>query len=389
MLGRVPLAPVATLLLAAYVVLIFLLSAAALLGYRLFKLLPGRPGGEGHKVSIIVPAKEEADTLRDSLASLTAMRYPSTELIVVCGPSHDGTEDVANEFAGKMTVLKEPERPAGWMGKSWACHHGYLRSTGDVLLFADGDVIHSQESLRVALANLDAEKAGLLSLWPQIVTRARSERVFFPASLFFLCAGVAAASSRRTAEGRKVDGANGQYIMVRRDVYDAIGGHAAIKTEIMEDGAIGRRAFAHGFTVTNYDGDGYVKVLPYARFGEAWEAHERFGAGLVPSWGALIFACTLTLAYFVGPFALLAAGLSESGVALAVAATCACALVFATDAFFSRKASRLGYFLLAPLSGLLVTAAFAAGFLRFRRGGITWKGVKYGRDSFKPLGSKK
>jgi chlorobactene glucosyltransferase len=376
---------VAASLLSGYVLLVLLLGLAALAGYSMFKPLARLPAGGAHKVSIIVAVKNEADTLRQSLASLTELGFPANEVIVVCGPSGDGTERVAQEFADRVTVLREPERPPDWLGKSWACHHGYLRSTGDVLLFADGDVVHSRESLGVVLANLDSKNADLLSIWPEIVTRTRSERVIFPASLFFLCAGVVATAVRPTPKGRRVDGANGQYIMIKREAYAAIGGHAAIRTDIMEDGAMGRRALRHGLEVVNLNGDGYVKVKPYSRFGEAWEAHERFGAGLIPSWGVLVGACALTLAYFVGPFVLLAAALAMSSWASTVAAGCMCALVYATQAFFSLKGARVQYFLLAPLSGLVVTAAFATGFVRFRRGGIAWKGVKYASDRFRAL----
>ncbi|HVC27714.1 MAG TPA: glycosyltransferase family 2 protein [Nitrososphaerales archaeon] len=371
-------------LLLLYALFVLLLSLAALTGYRMFKPLARLSGGSGHKVSIIVAARNEADTLRESLASLSKLDYPDKEVIVVCGPSNDGTEELAREFEGRMTVLSEPERPPDWLGKSWACHHGYLRSTGDVLLFADGDVVHSRESLGVALANLDSKKADLLSVWPKIVTRTRSERLIFPTSVFFLCVGVAA-SARRTPEGRRVNGANGQYIMIRRDAYTAIGGHAAIKTDIMEDSAIGRGALGRGLEVLNADGDGFVDVLPYSRFGEAWEAHERFGAGLLPSWGALAGTVVVTLAYFVGPFALLGLAIATMNSAYAIVAACTCGLVLATQAFFSLKVSRARYLLLAPLSGLLVTAASATGFFRFRRGGITWKGTRYGIDRFKPL----
>ncbi len=173
--------------------------------------------------------------------------------------------------------------------------------------------------------------------------------------------------------------------MIRRDAYSAIGGHAAIKTDIMEDSAIGRRAIGHGLEVLNADGEGYVKVKPYSRFGEAWEAHERFGAGLLPSWGAVAGTIFVTLAYFVGPLALLGVALATTNAAFAVVAAFTCALFFATQAFFSRKVSRVQYFLLAPLSGLLVTAASVTGFVRFRRGGITWKGTRYASDRFKPL----
>ena len=93
----------------------------------------------------------------------------------------------------------------------------------------------------------------------------------------------------------------------------------------------------------------------------------------------------LTLAYFLGPFALLAAAIATTDGTLAIAAGGMCALVLATQAYFSSKASRVQYFLLAPLSGLIVATALSAGFFRFRRGGITWKRVKYSSDHFKPL----
>lgn len=373
-----------TALLSGYASLVLLLSLASLRGYTMFKPLSPLPLERRHKVSVVVAAKNEADTLQESLASLAELDYPDKEVIVVCGPSDDGTEEVAEKFAGKMTVLREPPRPPDWLGKSWACHHGYQRSTGDVLLFADGDVIHSPESIGVALANLDAKQAGLLSVWPEIVTRTRAERLIFPTSVFFLCLGVLA-SSKRTPRGRRVNGANGQYIMIRREAYDSIGGHAAIKSDIMEDSAIGRGALGRGLEVLNADGDGYVKVKPYSRFGEAWEAHERFGAGLLPSWGALAATCVLTVAYFVGPFALLGLALATANWAYALAGLATCALVLGTQEFFSLKVSRAQYFLLAPISGLLVTAASVTGFVRFRRGGITWKRVRYASDRFKPL----
>src|SRR5271155_1203636 len=184
-------------LLSGYAVLILLLSLASLRGYAMFKPLSRLRAQRPHKVSIVVAAKNEADTLRECLTSLAELDYPDKEVIVVCGPSDDGTEAVAEEFAGRMTVMREPPRPADWLGKSWACHHGYQRTTGDVLLFADGDVIHSRESLGIALANLDADEADLLSVWPEIVTRTKAERLIFPTSVFFLCLGVLA-SSRRT-----------------------------------------------------------------------------------------------------------------------------------------------------------------------------------------------
>jgi chlorobactene glucosyltransferase len=376
---------IALALLLLYALIVLLASAAALIGYGMFKPL-GRPReGRPHKVSIVVAAKEEADMLRESLASLTKLDYKDKEVIVVYGPSQDGTEQLAQEFAGDMTVIRDPERPPDWLGKSWACHHGYLKSTGDILLFCDADVVHTPESLGVVLANLDSQGIDLLTLWPEIVTRTRSERVIFPATVFFLCTGLATGGAKRTPRGRVINGANGQYIMITREAYDAIGGHEAIKTDIMEDSAIGRSVIGRGLNVVNANGEGFLKVMPYARFAEAREAHERFGAGLIPSWGALVGVCVMSLLYFVGPFALLGAALLTSDETLAIAAAFMSALVLATQAYFSLKVSRAGYFLLAPLSGVVVTAALVAGFVLFRRGGIVWKNVRYASDRFKHL----
>ncbi len=106
---------------------------------------------------------------------------------------------------------------------------------------------------------------------------------------------------------------------------------------------------------------------------------------MLPGLPQLAAAFTVTVAYFVVPFALLGAALASSSAGPALLAAASCAVVYSTHAFFSIRASRVWYFPLAPVSGLLVAAAFLAGFVRFRRGGITWKGVKYASDRFKPL----
>lgn len=376
----------ATLLLSGYALLLLLAGAGAFLGYRRFPRLvrDSSFADRASTVSVIIAAKEEADTLRGCLASLMKLERPPKEVIVVCGPSRDGTESVAREF-NNVHVLGEPERPPDWVGKSWALHEGYLRSSGDILLFTDGDVIHSPDSLDVIVSRLETSRADLLSLWPQIVTRVPSERTILPTSIFFLCAGIAAAATKRTPRGMRIYGANGQYIMIRRSAYESIGGHVAIKNDIMEDGAMGRRALNQGLEVINANGQGFLKVEPYVNFEEIWEAHERFGAGLIPSVSHLIGACILTLAFFLLPFLLLASAVVTANRDLAAASGLICTIVYGTQVFFASKASKIQYFLLAPLSGLLVTAAFLSGFLRFRRDGITWKHVKYASDRFKHL----
>jgi cellulose synthase/poly-beta-1,6-N-acetylglucosamine synthase-like glycosyltransferase len=106
------------------------------------------------RVSIIVPARNEAHNLPALLASLRGLTPPAHQIIIVDDHSTDGTGDLAR--AAGAIVVTPPPLPAGWLGKPWACHAGAQAATGDLLLFSDADTVHAPWSLTRAIARLQA-----------------------------------------------------------------------------------------------------------------------------------------------------------------------------------------------------------------------------------------
>ncbi len=373
-------------LLVLYALAVAVISLTGLRGLGLFRQLREGSPRSAPRVSIVIPVKNEADTLRDSLESVVALDYPEKEVIVVCAESTDGTEQIVQAFAGRVRVVKEPPRPEGWVGKCWACHQGFLNASGEVLLFTDGDVTHGGGSLSSSLARLEEDRIDLLSVWPRAVTRATSERMLFPAGSFFLAAGIAAAATAETPRGRVIKGANGQYILVTRKAYSAIGGHEAVKAEIIEDGAMGKLAVERGLHVVNMDGRGLLSYKPYASFREIWVAFERFSAGLLPGVRALLETVLVSLFFFTLPVVLLAAGLAFQSADASAAGLLVSLVSLGTMLEFYWRYSHARYVVLAPFAGLVMVAAFLAGFVSFRRLGIEWKGLLYRKGEAKSIG---
>lgn len=366
--------------LVIYLLAMVTVSVTAIRGLRMLPILGEGKPEQRKRVSIILPVKDEADTLRESLRSLVELEYPNKEIIVVSGSSRDGTDQILREFDSQVRVIPEPPRPSGWRGKCWACDTGVRASAGEVFLFTDGDVTHTKDSLSSSMAHLEKGRVSLVSLWPKVITRAASERLLFPVGSFFLSTGIAASASKMTDRGRVIRGANGQYILITREAYMVAGGYEAVRDSIVEDAALGRNVADAGLLVHNLDGKNFTAVRPYASFREIWVAFERFSAGLLTRLRYLLLITILSLLYFTLPIFVLAAGLASSSIAAASVGLVAMVLSYGTTLVFYLKYSHARYFILTPVAGLVMVAAFVRGFTRFSRGGVEWKGQHYVRQ---------
>jgi GT2 family glycosyltransferase len=190
------------------------------------------------QLSVIIPARNEEDCVGECVRSLVVQAEDGWklgvdwEILVVNDASTDRTREIAAGFAG-VTVIDAPKLEKGWTGKASACWAGYERSRGKWLLFTDADTIHEPGKARLAIIEAERHEMGMLSYSPRQIVRGLAQRALMP--LVFSDLAATYTPARVNDPANPVAAANGQFLLVRRDVYETIGGHAAVKGAVLED----------------------------------------------------------------------------------------------------------------------------------------------------------
>jgi hopene-associated glycosyltransferase HpnB len=233
-----------------------------LIGRGGFWLTRERDGGDSAaiparwpSVTAVVPARNEADVIERSIASLLRQDYPGTfRVVLVDDGSDDGTATrasaaVGGDDAGRLEVLRGSALPAGWTGKVWAQHHGVSHvlssaDTPDYLLLTDADIGHTPDNLRSLVAQAESENLVLVSSMVELSCRRWAERFLIPAFVFFfqMLYPFAWVADRN----RRLAAAAGGCMLVRRETLERIGGMCSIRSEIIDDCALARRLKAQG-----------------------------------------------------------------------------------------------------------------------------------------------
>ena len=197
------------------------------------------------EVTIIVPARNEEASLADCLQLLVTQTGVNCEIIVVDDASTDRTREIAEGFAvvqanGRVSVrvISPGPLPPGWTGKNNAVVAGANVAQGEWLLFTDADTVHLPGSLARALAEAKQEKADLLSYSPEQIAVTFWEMAVLP--VVFAELARAYPPKEVSDPASPIAAANGQYILIRREAYDAVGGHRAIADKLLEDVALAR-----------------------------------------------------------------------------------------------------------------------------------------------------
>ncbi len=217
----------------------------------------------GH-VSIVVPARNEADNLPRLLDSLARLQGVDVDVTVVDDASTDATAEIAERSGARVLRISGP--PPGWTGKTYACQVGALATDGEWILFTDADTAHSPESLRLAVSAARRLRAGLLSLLPRQQCETAWECLLLPYAHALYFAGAFRANRRF---GPAI--ANGQYLLVRRDDYTRLGGHAALRGSIVEDVELAKLARRGGIGVALLRAENDISVHMYADLPQIWE----------------------------------------------------------------------------------------------------------------------
>jgi glycosyltransferase involved in cell wall biosynthesis len=222
-------------------------------------------------VSVIIPARNEEASIARAVESV-ALQLEVGEVIVVNDNSTDGTAAVLAELAArypKLCVLEAGPLPEGWVGKNHAAAVGAAAAEGDWLLFTDADTYHYPGSTRRALMDAVDRDAVVVSYSPEQELGTWWERALIP---FVYCRLAAKFSYARVNDaGDPEAAANGQFLLVLRDAYEAIGGHAAVAREILEDVALARLAKKNKFGIYFTAPMGVVRTRMYRSFAAMWE----------------------------------------------------------------------------------------------------------------------
>jgi chlorobactene glucosyltransferase len=341
------------------------------------------------RVSVVVPARDEARNIAPCLTSVLASTWPALEVLVVDDHSTDGTGDIARAIAARdprVRVLDNPPLPPGWMGKQWACATGAGAARGDILCFVDADTTHAPDLLPRAVHVMRARGSGLLSVAGRQEMASFWERVVQP-QVFAVIAGRYGGTERVSRSRRAIDKiANGQCLLMTRAAYDHVGGHAAVRGVVVEDLKLAQCTHAAGLPVHLVLGEAQLATRMYTSLRElvgGWRKNVfaggreampfgRFGQLLFPF--LLLFPALLQL----WPLAVLlaaAAGLVDDptrvhGALLAVAAT----LLFWAGIYRHAGLSPL-WALLYPLgAGTYLTISVQA-IARGQR--VEWRGREY------------
>jgi chlorobactene glucosyltransferase len=340
-------------------------------------------------LAVIVPARDEALNIGRCLRSIVAQNYASSRLRVVVVDDHsaDATGVIAGAIAQEyphVAVLRSPSLPPHWVGKPHACWIGARTAGPEIewLCFIDADVWAEPALLASAVAAAEAANLDLLSLAPRQELQSLAERLIMPCGLYLLafCRDLRSVQSRDSREAT----ATGQFMLIRRAAYEAVGGHAAVRGAICEDLMLARLIKRSGRHVILQDGHRLLSTRMYRGWSTLW-------TGIAKNLSEMLGGPLRTVVT-----ALIAVALAWTAVALPSADAAICARGDATAcwallpaglgsaAAFGLHIAGACYFRIPPWYGLLfplgysVGAVMAADSIRRRwRGRVSWKGRTY------------
>jgi chlorobactene glucosyltransferase len=206
------------------------------------------PQRTGRKLSVIIPARNEAEVIERCVRSILASSYAPLEVIVVDDRSTDETAAIVEGIAKsdpRLKLVRGEPLPEGWFGKPWACVQGFRASTGELLCFTDADTTHEPALHAHSAGALEESGAALFTVMPRQLCVSPAERLVLPQIFFLLGARFNTTLVNGATDPRDAI-ANGQYIFISRERYESVGTHAVVKTEVAEDLAFAQEIVIKG-----------------------------------------------------------------------------------------------------------------------------------------------
>ena len=223
-------------------------------------------------ISVCVPARNEERNIRACVESILAQDYPNVEVIVLDDRSTDATPQILQQLStqsNRLKIIHGADLPKGWAGKPHALFQTSAAAHGDWLCFVDADTFLSPNTLSACYTKAIETKADMFTIMTFQILGSFWEKVVMPIVMTALSVGF---SPRKVNDPNSKDAiANGQFILIRRSVYDAIGGHASVKDQIVEDKAIAEQIKWNGYRLVVANGYAVARTRMYTSLSEMWE----------------------------------------------------------------------------------------------------------------------
>lgn len=262
------------------------------------------------RVSIVLPARNEAAHIAACIRSIRATTWPNTEIIVVNDHSEDNTGALAREAAQndtRVNVIEAADLPPGWFGKQWACHCGVQHASGSLLLFTDADTRHAPDLVTRLVHARESRSAALMSVAGTQEMGSFWERAIQPAVFAILLTRFG--GTREIEHARRAADviANGQCFMMTRTAYETVGGHTAVKDTVAEDLMMAQRTHESGLRVSLVLGTAQLSTRMYDGFRSivrGWMKNV-YAGGRMAMRGGLLGRLVFPLALVGGPLTMI------------------------------------------------------------------------------------
>lgn len=337
-------------------------------------------------VTVVVPAKDEAVAIERSLRSLVDCDYPNLQVVAVDDRSTDATGRLMDEVAaspeahGRLRVLHVAELPEGWLGKPHAMALAADGATSDWLLFTDADVIFDPRAIRLAIQYAEQSRGDHMVLYPTLILRGVAEKMLIG---FFQSVSALAGRPWKIADPKATKDyiGVGAFNLIRRPVYEALGGYAELRMEVLEDMRLGFRAKRAGYAQRVAFGKDLVRI----RWAEsAWGILNNLTKNLYSTFrfrtSLLLAACLGLFVMCIAPFV----ALFFPGPAQWAGIVTLFVLLLLNLHYWPLTDIPPVYLALFPVATLLfVGTLLRSMILVLRRGGVLWRGTLYPLDELR------
>jgi chlorobactene glucosyltransferase len=354
-------------------------------------VMPAPPPVNAPKVSVCVPARNEETNIRRCVEAVLRQDYPDLEVIVLDDRSTDATLTLLNEIASRdsrLLSISGSDLPEGWAGKPHALYQASAAASGEWLCFVDADTFLEPNALSAVYAKAIETKADLFTIMTRQILGSFWERTVMPLVMTALSVGF---SPRKVNDPSRRDAvANGQFIFIKRSIYDLIGGHEKVKDQIVEDKALSENVKRNGHRLVIADGRLVASTRMYTSLASMWEGWTKniyLGLSDHPSMLLLgAFGATLALlaALFLPVWPLLGlAWYLNGGVWMALTVVVEALLVWAYMIYIRLVvAGEMGiprwYAFTTPLgAGVFAAMMLTSAWKVISGQGVTWRGRKY------------